>query len=137
MKRILTFLLSMSILASITSCGPLYSTDYVLTPPKSQSGINCIGRCEDDQDACEESQNQSKSYCEEDNQRQVDDCNERIQREKNRGPKWTECGRQITCDYPLSECESAYRLCYKACGGQVREERKCVFNCDAEKPKAK
>jgi hypothetical protein len=130
MKKI-NFILA---LLTLSACGPIYSTDYEFTLPKSTSGKYCIQNCEDYQTSCGRNMNESKDACEADNQRLVEDCNNRIENEKHRAPKWTECGRQLTCDYPVSRCEEEFRNCYRSCGGDVREVKTCVLNCDKVAP---
>ena len=123
-------LIGMLLMLLFSGCGPIYSTEYRLTPPTSSRGLDCIDGCEDDADDCRNSQRDSKERCEDDNQRLVDDCVYRLEQKKGRGPKWTECGRQLTCDYPESKCEDQFHRCYRSCGGEVKEEKICVMNCD-------
>ena len=121
----------------LASCGPIYSTDYRFTPPAGKSAGpagksagRCLDRCQADSDHCRREQADQKEFCEEQNQQLMDSCNRKILADKNRPANWTECGRQLSCDYPESVCDQDYRGCYRECGGTVTEEQVCVMNCD-------
>ena len=122
------FLLGTSIL--MTACGPIYDTSYVLTPPKSGSGGSCVSECGYRENSCKRWVRDRYERCEEYNRVQSRDCAERIRYEKNRNPKWTECGNVEACDSSESSCEAEYRDCFQSCGGRVEEVKKCIMNCD-------
>lgn len=111
-------------------CGPVYDTTYRFTDPTSAFGRECVEGCKDQKEACSEIERDRKESCDERQQAQMRDCEERIAREKQRGPKWTECGKTAACTENTSRCDEMYRTCFRSCGGGVEEEKVCVAFCD-------
>ena len=118
------------LLLCASGCGPIYSTEYKFFPPKDPRSSYCIQQCESDADRCRQYQSAQHDSCEYENQRLMNECNYQIQQSKGRGPKWHECGRQLSCDFPETRCISDFHNCYRYCGGTVIEEKVCVANCE-------
>lgn len=118
----------------ITACGPIYDTSYVLTPPKTSAGSDCVSECRYHESTCKRWVRDRYERCQEYNREESRDCSDRIRREKNRNPKWTECGNVEACDSSESTCEAEYRDCFQSCGGKVEEVKRCIMNCE-EVPK--
>ena len=121
------------LLLLLAGCGPIYDTVYDFTPPSTSAGRGCIDECGRSKSYCEDAERDRVDYCEEHQQRLMDQCNDRILREKNRAPKWTECGKTESCTADNEKCENRYRVCYQACGGTVTSKQECVAFCDSAK----
>ena len=130
MKRTSDRLAALVMMIVAAGCGPIYDTVYTLTPPPGAVGLECVEGCEDQQEECERYLERREAECEARQQAQMARCEERIQHEKNRGAKWTECGKTESCVKELSRCEAPFRSCYAACGGKVESKRECTAFCD-------
>jgi hypothetical protein len=119
--------------ALLTSCGPVYNTEYSYTPPKSLEGRSCINQCEYSKIQCEELENLRERECESRAELEYDRCRRDIYNSKKREPKWSECSRS-SCSTDEERCERLYRSCYQACGGRVDSRTVCVANCDQIPP---
>jgi hypothetical protein len=118
----------------LTGCGPIYQTKYDYMPPRSSTGMMCVAQCQ-----------QGKSTCEQMCQLRNDNCRtqarqdaiyryeiyKQARQDRGRAPK-KEVGdfdSSNSCNIPC-RCESSFRACYAACGGQVLEQQVCVAFCD-------
>ena len=122
--------LCLLLVMSLNACGPIYDTNYKFTPPTNPQGKRCTEQCPEIKEECLELEEIRKEDCDEINRRHVEDCTEKLAREKNRGPKWTECGNIRGCGISQEKCEEAYRSCYRSCGGQIQAEKVCIANCE-------
>ncbi|WP_115709543.1 hypothetical protein [Legionella sainthelensi] len=118
----------------LTSCGPIYNTEYSYIPPKSDVAKMCTAQCVQGRNDCEQS-------CRVDNE----NCRLRAQQSalfeyNHYKEEQTRMGfpinktikdfdRSSSCNNSC-HCESTYRECYSACGGEVREHQVCVAFCD-------
>lgn len=127
-KIFLTFLFF-----AVSACGPQFSTEYILTPPKSQSGQNCLFQCETIKQQCFQIEDSEYYRCEDRSRQENYDCEYNIRITKNREPKWYECGGE-TCSRDNERCENSYRSCYQSCGGKVETVTRCVSNCEQLAP---
>lgn len=124
MKKIL----SLSLLACLASCGPIYNTEYVYTPPGSSSGHACIAQCEIGRSQCIQIEQLKAERCQDRTQVDQDYCEDDIRYRKGRDPKWYECVPD-SCDVDEERCENNYRHCYLSCGGKIDTVSRCVANC--------
>jgi hypothetical protein len=119
----------------LAACGPVYHTDYILTPPASPSGKQCANQCyyvrEGCMGACE-----NVGY----------NCGSGMYGSLgyshwNRGRHGAFSGigygsphhHAADCRYErdlcAERCEMQYRQCFTVCGGQVTPSTVCVQNC--------
>lgn len=126
-------LVLIAVLVSGAGCGPVYDTAYSFRPPPSGTGRVCVSQCETSRRQCGQLEDLRARQCEHDSQRQRVLCEAEVRIEKGREPKWYECGSEL-CSANYDLCESDYRSCYQACGGEVRAETRCVANCDKIPP---
>ncbi|KTD08936.1 hypothetical protein Lgra_2171 [Legionella gratiana] len=118
----------------LTSCSPIYNTEYSYTPPKSDVAKMCTAQCV-----------QGKNDCEQSCRIENENCRLRAQQSalfeyKHYKEEQTRMGFPINKtikDFDRSssctnscQCESTYRSCYSACGGEVTEHQVCVAFCD-------
>jgi hypothetical protein len=115
---------------TLAACGPMYRTEYHLTPPGDGRGRACVARCSDDQAACQSRMDAASEdtfrNCELRAEQDYSRClllakDDKAKRECSR----SSCERRP--DY--SGCESAFRNCFEACGGKVDAQQVCTFNC--------
>lgn len=109
-------------------CGPIYDTAYTFRPPTSGIGRICAAQCGVSRGQCAQLEDVRARQCESASQRDRILCETEVRIDKGREPKWYECGSDL-CSANYELCESNYRACYQACGGEVRAETRCVANC--------
>lgn len=114
---------------ALSACGPMYDTQYTLTPPKNESGRMCVFQCQTSQSQCEELESMRNERCEERAEREYQQCQWRVQLRERRDPKWYECSKD-SCSSDTQRCLTQFHRCYQACGGTVKAETVCVANCD-------
>lgn len=134
MKKSLSIITLLIQILFITACGPVYESQYTLIPPKSDVSKMCTSQCI-----------QTKSFCEQGCRAENDNCKLRAQQsalyEYNEykseqvriGQPVSKTIRDFDRSYSCSNscnCESTYRDCFSACGGQVIENKVCVAFCD-------
>lgn len=126
----------MALVGMLTACGPIYNTEYSFVPPKSDIAKMCTAQCIQGKNDCEQS-------CRVDN----DNCRMRAQQNamfeykqykedrKRMGlpinKSVNDFDRSSSCSNSC-RCESTYRACYSACGGEVLEHKVCVAFCDKQ-----
>ena len=134
MKHLWLVLSLFTMLGLLTGCGPVYKTDYEFVAPKSQSGKNCHARCVQSQSSCNlqcQSQNETcRSRAKQDalyayEQYKHQRRSEGLPVEKDISAFNHESSCNSSCG-----CDSLYNNCFKACGGQIIEHKKCVAFCD-------
>lgn len=131
MKRLVAVLVLGSLIAS---CGPIMQTNYQFTPPKSESGRNCIVHCDSSKNTCEQLEQMKYELCEQRAEQEYYNCQRweaAADRQSGTKRKWYEgsCYRD-SCSSNIEGCAINYRICYQNCGGQVISETICVSNCD-------
>ena len=132
-SRFLRTLCFLGGLASLTGCGPMYQTEYIYTPPKSQTGNACVFQCENSKQQCQQIQEMRSEDCERRAEYDYQRCEDRIYDREGRDAKWYECSRE-SCTADVERCEATYRSCYQSCGGKVEAQTRCVSNCDQIPP---
>lgn len=122
----------------LAACGPQYRTDYLLTPPPTQSGRMCANNCLLVKQQCWQSCAMQQGSCEAIarlaarneyleyvNQRQRE--GKEIKRTEN---SFYRSGNCRDGDYCSAQCENNHHFCHVNCGGQVQERTYCVAHCD-------
>lgn len=117
----------------LTSCGPIYDTQYQFIPPESSQGRMCTYHCEESQQQCRRLEEIEADRCNERAEYDRRECERDLWERKQRNPKWYECGGG-SCSANYDRCDQMYRSCFESCGGEVRQEVRCVANCDAVPP---
>ena len=125
MKKI--YFLSLSL--CLSSCGPIYNTDYQFSPPRSEGGRACIFQCEQGRMQCRQIEELQARRCEDNSRYEQQRCRDDLRYNENRSPKWYECNED-SCDPNYGRCDDIYRACYQSCGGEVNSVTRCVANCD-------
>lgn len=110
------------LLISLSACGSLYTTEYLLEPPTSQQGQMCVMQCEQNRIVCKNEIKLAQKDCEHHNEiarMKLENC---IQA----GGMSCYDSRK-TCPPPsFEQCNQEHRYCYQACGGTVASQRTCV-----------
>jgi hypothetical protein len=131
-KHIIAF--SIIVLAAIlTACGPIYNTEYSFIPPKSDVSKMCTAQCVQDKNNCQQSCRIDNENCRLRAQQSAIFEFEHYKEEQKRrempiNKSISDFDRSSSCNNSC-ECESTYRACYSACGGEVRENKVCVAFC--------
>lgn len=122
------FLIAMALLVS--SCGPIYETNYRYTPPADPLSRPCVSQCLSDKGQCRniaELKNENANLrCERDARDDYERCLGNAKGEQGKNS----CNRRScssTADF--GSCEVDYRTCFQSCGGVIDTERVCTFNC--------
>lgn len=109
----------------LCGCGPIYNTQNIYKPPKSNAGMMCIATCESNKGNCHEMRDMQKQECDYRAEREYRDCQrdaERNHEDKNK------CYHHY-CSADYSGCDSQYDTCYQACGGIITQQQTCVAFC--------
>jgi hypothetical protein len=110
------------LLISLSACGSLYTTEYLLAPPTTQQGQICVMQCEQNRTACKNEIKLAQKDCEHRNEIagiKLENCL------KNGGMNCYDSRK--TCPPPsFEQCNQEHRYCYQACGGTVASQRTCV-----------
>ena len=120
--------------AGLVSCGPVYQTDYIFTPPDSDSGYHCTVQCESSKQTCLQLEEIRYERCEERAERDYYWC------ERNKIFSFDKKGRRVcvsncwcyreSCYRDEETCDENYRSCYQSCGGSVESRTVCISNCE-------
>lgn len=116
-----------STLLTAVGCGPVYETQYTLTPPESAEGRACTFQCENSKSQCEQLEEIKQERCEERAQLERERCEWDFRR-RGKEPKWYDCGGS-SCSSETERCETQYRRCFELCGGKVTATNVCVYGC--------
>ena len=122
-----------------SACGPIYSNYYEYTPPRSDSGKQCITTCRLVREECRSRERRSYDSCQYRSQRIRRDCEARkhlVWDEKDRDWRCVancHCPSNYCSSPDFDSCEEDYRECYQDCGGLVAQYTRCVANCDQER----
>ena len=131
MRHLFVFVL-LTVVAAMTACGPIYSTDYDFIAPKSDMSKMCTADCVQSKNMCEQSCRMENQDCRFRAQRDADRDYDRYlheHRPEGNDKKRSDFDRSYQCNMSCN-CEPTYRSCYSACGGTVLEKRTCVAFCD-------
>jgi len=137
-RRLLS--LCLGLLALLGACGPIYDTQYSLTPPTSAEGRLCVGQCQQNRTICRQGCTISQQAC-------LSEARDRAfyeyqayasqQRAEKKPIKRSVSSFENTyaCSTNSCEarCEADYRDCFGgACGGQVTARKVCTAFCDEQ-----
>lgn len=118
------------LLATVSACGPIYSTEYIYSPPEDAQARACIAQC-----------NTAKTNC-----RSMADLkaeNERLRCDLEAGSRYQHCLNRAGSDAGRAECirqscytpadgeicDADFRICFQSCGGMIESRQTCSFNC--------
>lgn len=120
----------------LAGCGPIYSTDYQLVPPKSNEGRMCANNCLMSQQNCQLSCDNTNLQCEQAERYRAE--NEFLKYQRDRLAAGKEVKRSESSFYSSyrcntddckANCENTMRLCHTNCGGQVVPHTYCSAFC--------
>ncbi|CAM2961660.1 Uncharacterised protein [Legionella steigerwaltii] len=129
------FIFSILVLASmLIACGPIYNTEYSFVPPQSDVAKMCTAQCIQGKNDCEQSCRVDNENCRMRAQQNAMFEYKHYKEEQKRmglpiNKTVNDFDRSSSCNNSC-RCESTYRACYSACGGEVREHKVCVAFCD-------
>ena len=133
----------------LTSCGPVYQTNYSYSPPEEMAGKQCLSLCSAQRQSCSSNCRDREQTCEI-VARTLDlaenlSCNKR-KKYCNNNPDASGCifdknmdcnessGSHSNCTNEKKECKSEclsyYNECYINCGGKIDTQSICVQFCD-------
>ncbi|AWZ03079.1 MAG: hypothetical protein NXH87_12975 [Rhodobiaceae bacterium] len=130
---------------ALIACGPVIETHYDYAPPASQAGMQCLAACQQGQNQCNRDAAEAVQQCRYNEERRVEDeyyeARERYNEDRllyaaapEKFSKPTEPTKgypsYYQCDNQGSQCQANFNMCYRSCGGQVRERQVCVANCE-------
>lgn len=121
----------------VMGCGPVYDTQYQMTPPPDPQGRMCAAQCLQTRDYCRENCRAGSHECEDRARRRArhdfdDYVRERrakglaIKRDLNSFVNTWECGSS-SCE---EGCGDSYRQCFSICGGTVNARKVCTAFCE-------
>lgn len=119
----------------LTSCAPVYQTDYTFLPPENQHGQTCVLQCENTRLQCRQLADARYQTCLSRVELAYQACEARkIYRYDYKNGE-AECVHNCycyreSCTDDSESCQAQYRGCYQTCGGQVLSKTYCVSNCD-------
>ena len=123
--------------AVMIGCGPVYRTQYTMTPPAGKSGELCVSQCQQTKQSCRQSTYDRQRACLTEERAQADKAytDYKVQQMLNKKPVWKSadddydpqsCSGQGTY---VQVCDKDFRGCFTTCGGTVVPETVCVENC--------
>ena len=120
------YLLFLSLLLTLTACGPVYETRSSYTRPDSPEGVACTFQCENSRLSCRQNQDLKQQNCDANNRiakLEYQQCVAKHGKDK--------CEEDFTfCDIGNNSCKETYNQCYRTCGGDVITRTVCVEDCD-------
>jgi hypothetical protein len=133
MKRALLLVIG---LLCLSSCSPVYKTDYRFVTPSSEKGKLCANSCLDKLTLCKSSCYTRKLECQKIKDLEAE--NEYLKyvhrQQKNKKPIEKEINdfkSYSSCNTSCkSECDSIHRVCHSNCGGDIVEHTYCTAFCD-------
>lgn len=111
----------------LCGCGPIYNTQNIYTPPKSNAAMMCIATCEANKGNCHQMQDVQKQECDYRAERDYQEClrhQDKDHQDKNK------CYRNYCFSADYSNCDDQYNTCYQACGGIITKQQTCVAFCN-------
>jgi len=131
--RIITLLL----LLSLASCGPIYTTEYEIVPPQTEYGSMCANNCVYMKSNCTRSCKDQNDQCYRIKQLEAQNryLYEEVRRDKLSPVKQRsniEFYDSTRCDDSscLRGCTIDYHICHKNCGGDVIAYSRCTAFCN-------
>jgi hypothetical protein len=109
-------------LGALSACGPMYTTEYMLSPPETQQGQVCAMQCE-----------QNRTQCKNNVKDALKDCGHRNEIASIKLENCIKSGdmtcydTRTPCPPPnFEQCNKEHRYCYQSCGGKVVPQVTCV-----------
>ncbi|MBI2785372.1 MAG: hypothetical protein HYX60_03305 [Legionella longbeachae] len=126
----------MSLVGTLSACGPMYKTEYNFIPPQSDISKMCTAQCVQAQNDCQQNCRVNTQNCiMRAQQSAFFEFNRYKEEQARRGmlinKSLRDFDKSSSCNVSCN-CESTYRSCYSACGGEVQERQVCVAFCDKE-----
>ena len=115
--------ISALVMAALSGCAPpVYKTEYMLQPPKTQQGQICVMQCE-----------QNRTHCKNNKKGDVKDCEHRNEIARLKLENCIASGA-VSCldtsescpEVDFAQCNEEHRYCYQSCGGKVTPQVTCV-----------
>jgi hypothetical protein len=134
MQPLLSLFCFLMITTLISACGPVYQSHYTYAPPHAAMEKKCVAQCLQGKNSC-------LRLCDLKNQRCVERAHYKgLERYTAYKQEQLRNGKAITKSVSYFEdrsvcrkacsCTISFNTCYSACGGQVKEHKKCVAFCD-------
>lgn len=126
-----------ALLAALTACGPVLTTEFEIVPPPTEQGRMCANNCLMMKDNCERDCWDQRQSCEQMNQVQsslqylsyVAARNSEGKPLKRSADDFSG-GRYCSADECLQHCVQNYNVCHTNCGGKVIPHTFCTAFCD-------
>jgi len=134
-----------ALMFGLAACGPVTETHDDYQPPGSQAGMQCLAQCQQGQNQCTRAASEATQECRYSEERRVEEeyyaARDRYNEDRllyaaapEKFSKPTEPSKGYPsyyhCDNLGSQCQGNFNMCYRSCGGQVRERQVCVANCE-------
>lgn len=128
-----------AVMMFLSSCSPIYKTDYSFGPPPSPQGNMCASSCVDKMQLCKSNCKVQEASCREIGALQAENDYLRYVEEQRNQKKPIEKDRSDFssyngCSSKLSscqkQCDHAHRVCHSSCGGEIVERKYCTAFCD-------
>ncbi len=120
----------------LTACGPVYTTEYQMVPPKSQSGQMCASNCILAAQNCKLACENSSLQCQQGERYRAENeylkyKNERIKagKEVKRSENSFYSSYRCDTDDCDARCDDMMHACYTTCGGQIIPHTYCSAFC--------
>lgn|SRR3990167_5615816 len=136
MKRFTWLIFLIPFMSLLSSCSPIYKTEYNYIPPASMMGRMCISQCLQNRSMCDQMCQMRNESCRRDAERDAFYQyeyykNEQIRLGKKVKKDISYFDRSLSCRTSC-DCEEPFNSCYAACGGQILSRQVCVAFCDKQ-----
>ncbi|MGD8332004.1 MAG: hypothetical protein PVJ49_21400 [Acidobacteriota bacterium] len=120
------------------ACGPVYKTNYELTPPQTAEGRMCVTQCQQTKGACQSAGYDRYARCKSEQRAYAErKFNEYRIQQLLLGQPIKKSQRSFYGGYSCSHeqsyksgCEQDFVGCFSTCGGTVTPHTVCVRNCE-------
>ena len=118
----------------LSACGPIYQTTYSYQPPVASSGKMCATQCFQTKNMCQQScQFQDQTCRAEEHKNAFYRFQAYSHQQESQGKKVKRSINDFDNSYSVCHhscnCTNDFNLCYKSCGGTVRQNRVCTAFC--------
>jgi hypothetical protein len=130
------------IVAAVAACGPVYRTNYELTPPQTAEGRMCVTQCQQTKSTCQSAGYDRYQRCKSEQRAYAErKFNEYRIQQLLLNEKITKSQRHFYGGYSCSHeqsykggCEQDFIGCFSTCGGKVTPHIVCTANCEKIQP---
>lgn len=130
----------LGIICYLSACSPIYNNVIDLTPPQTESGLQCIAECEKSQRACLLAENREYMNCRSNEffYRRTLYAHPRSLYHYNHIYYYSPYRYRSRylfdefCTVNRQQCKQDYLACYQACGGNIQTHQECALFCDDE-----